>query len=142
MLRVIREIQPTWIVGENVPGIIRMELENICASLESENYKVQPVIIPSASIGAWDKRDRVWIIAYNKKSGIRELPIQQRGQNKTSNINPNREIKINPDTESTISEQSRETWSRGDGLPKTCLTNQTPSHKLDILKYRDIMEGY
>jgi DNA-cytosine methyltransferase len=65
MLRVIREIQPAFVVGENVPGIIKMELENICLALESEGYEVQPFIIPSASIGAWDKRERVWIIAYN-----------------------------------------------------------------------------
>lgn len=65
MLRVIREIQPAFIVGENVPGIIRMELENICTSLEGQGYEVQPFIIPSASIGAWDKRERVWIVAYN-----------------------------------------------------------------------------
>ena len=56
MLRVIREVRPPWIVGENVPGIIRMELENICLALEGEGYEVQPFIIPSASIGAWDKR--------------------------------------------------------------------------------------
>lgn len=65
MFRVIREVRPPWIVGENVPGIIRMELENICLALESEGYEVQPFIIPSASIGAWDKRERVWIVAYN-----------------------------------------------------------------------------
>ena len=115
MLRVIREIQPTWIIGENVPGIIRMELENICIALESENYQVQPFIIPSASIGSWDKRDRIWIIANYKKSGIRGLPIQQWGQNKTSNINLNRETKINSDTKSTISELSRKTRTGRNG---------------------------
>ena len=88
MLRVVREIQPAVAVGENVPGIIRMELENICASLESENYKVQPIIIPSASIGAWDKRDRVWIIAHNDKWCGQKYGLQTRGEM------PNGEIKI------------------------------------------------
>lgn len=96
MLRVIREVRPPWIVGENVPGIIRMELENICLALESEGYEVQPFIIPSASIGAWDKRERVWIIAHNNSFTI-NLPIQQWGQNKTSNIDLNRQIEINSD---------------------------------------------
>ena len=64
-LRVIREVRAPFVVGENVPGIIRMELDNICIALEGEGYEVQPFIIPSASIGAWDKRERVWIIAYN-----------------------------------------------------------------------------
>ena len=100
MLRVIREIQPTFIVGENVPGIIKLALEDICASLESEGYAVQPFIIPSASIGAWDKRDRVWIIAYNQKSGIRRLSIQQRRQNETSNLNIDGKIRVNPNINS------------------------------------------
>jgi DNA (cytosine-5)-methyltransferase 1 len=80
MLRVIRDIQPAWVVGENVPGIIAMELENICIALESENYQVQPFIIPSASIGAWDKRDRIWIIAHNnaKRNG-QKYGLQTRG---------------------------------------------------------------
>jgi DNA-cytosine methyltransferase len=99
MLRVIREIQPAWIVGENVPGIIKMELENICLALEGEGYEVQPFIIPSASIGSWDKRDRVWIIAYNQKFRNRGLSIQQRGQNKTENINTDRKTKINSNTD-------------------------------------------
>lgn len=80
MLRVIREIQSSWIISENVPGIIRMELENICLALESEGYEVQPFIIPSASIGAWDKRDRIWIIAHNNKFGCNN---EQKGQIKT-----------------------------------------------------------
>ena len=116
MFRVIREIQPPWVVGENVPGIIKLALEDICLALESEGYAVQPFIIPSAGIGAWDKRDRVWIIAYNQKFRDRRLPIQQRRQNKTSNINPDREIKVNSDTKSTISEQSGKTRTRRDGL--------------------------
>jgi site-specific DNA-cytosine methylase len=41
--------------------------ENICTSLENEGYEIWPFIIPSASCGAWDKRERVWIIAYNHK---------------------------------------------------------------------------
>ena len=85
MLRVIREIQPTWVVGENVPGIIKLALEDICTSLEGEGYEVQPFIIPSASIGAWDKRERVWIIAYNNNTGNRAS---------RSRINSHREEKV------------------------------------------------
>jgi len=139
MLRVIREIQPAWVVGENVPGIIKLALEDICVALEGEGYAVQSFIIPSASIGAWDKRDRVWIIAHNNNFSIK-LPIQQRGQNKAGNINPSGEIKVpsdiglqrqainekqtmgseqcikvNPDIKNTISEQSGKTWSGGNG---------------------------
>jgi len=110
MLRVIREIQPPWVVGENVPGIIRLALEDICTSLESEGYKVQPFIIPSASIGAWDKRERVWIIAYS------DIRSRQKYGLSTGRKMPKREVKINSYSESTISEQSGETRTRRDGL--------------------------
>lgn len=64
MLRVIREIQPTWVVGENVPGIISMEFESVCTDLESAGYAVQPFIVPACAVNALHRRDRVWIIAH------------------------------------------------------------------------------
>lgn len=64
MLRLIREIKPAWVCGENVVGIVGMELENICASLEGEGYAVQPLIIPASSVGAPHDRKRVWILAH------------------------------------------------------------------------------
>lgn len=63
MFRVIREIQPTWIVAENVPGIQGVSLRNILTSLEGEGYKSQVFNIPNASNGTWDRRYRIWIIA-------------------------------------------------------------------------------
>jgi DNA-cytosine methyltransferase len=76
MLRVIREVKPAWVVGENVPGIISMDggkvLEKICLDLESEGYAVQPFIIPALAVGAWHRRNRIWIIAYNEGERFNE----------------------------------------------------------------------
>ena len=91
MLRAIRQIHPTWVVGENVNGIktmvescqvtqmgrtdylfeenhlyreeSRFTLDKICADLEAEGYSVQPFVIPACSVGAPHRRDRVWIVA-------------------------------------------------------------------------------
>ena len=63
MLRVIREAGPTWIVGENVAGIVNMALDQVHADLEAEGYEVESVIIPACAVDAPHKRDRVWIIA-------------------------------------------------------------------------------
>lgn len=91
MLRAIRQIHPTWVVGENVAGIktmvescqvtqmgrtddlfeenhlyreeSRFTLDKICADLEAEGYSVQPIVIPACAIGAPHRRDRVWIVA-------------------------------------------------------------------------------
>ena len=92
MLRAIRQIHPTWVVGENVNGIktmvescqvtqmgrtdylfeenylyreeSRFTLDKICADLEAEGYSVQPIVIPACAIGAPHRRDRVWIVAH------------------------------------------------------------------------------
>ena len=69
MLRVIKECRPRWIVGENVPGIINMALDTVCVDLEAEGYEVWPIVFPSHALGAWHKRDRLWIVCHSKHFG-------------------------------------------------------------------------
>lgn len=64
MVRVIKEFKPRWIVGENVTGIVKMELDNCISDLESEGYISQAIIIPACAVDARHRRDRVWIIAH------------------------------------------------------------------------------
>ena len=92
MLRVIRQIQPTFVIGENVAGILSMVqpseevkvgsttslfdenddiykkeqqfvVETVCSDLEREGYSVQPFVIPACAVGAPHQRDRVWFVA-------------------------------------------------------------------------------
>jgi DNA (cytosine-5)-methyltransferase 1 len=88
MLRAIQEIQPTWIVGENVRGIVNwnkgMVFEQVHADLEAEGYEVQTFLLPAASVNAPHERYRTWFIANSNKfngdiSGLRasEIPQQQ-----------------------------------------------------------------
>lgn len=65
MLRVIKELQPTWIVGENVANFIRMELDNAIIDLENTGYEVRAFNIPAVGIGAWHKRERCFIVAHS-----------------------------------------------------------------------------
>jgi DNA (cytosine-5)-methyltransferase 1 len=69
MLRVIREIRPTWVIGENVAGIINMALDQVCSDLEDADYAVQPFIIPACAVNAPHRRDRVWIVANRQRQG-------------------------------------------------------------------------
>lgn len=70
MLRVIQECKPTWVLGENVAGIVNMELESVLSDLEGLGYEVQPVIIPACAVDSCPhRRDRVWIIAHSKCQG-------------------------------------------------------------------------
>lgn len=70
MLRIIREFKPTWVIAENVRGLITwndgMVLEQVCSDLEGEGYEVQPLVIPAVAVNAPHRRDRVWFIAHRK----------------------------------------------------------------------------
>jgi DNA (cytosine-5)-methyltransferase 1 len=68
MLRAIQEIKPTWVIAENVFGIVNIDgglvFEQVCLDLENEGYEVQPFIIPAAAKNAPHRRDRVWFVAH------------------------------------------------------------------------------
>ena len=70
MLRVIREARPTWIIGENVAGIVNMELDKVHTDLEAEGYEVESIIIPACGVDAQHRRNRVWIIGRNKNNNV------------------------------------------------------------------------
>lgn len=64
MLRVIREIQSTFVIGENVPGIVNLALDTVLSDLENEGYATQAFVIPACGVDAPHKRERVCILAY------------------------------------------------------------------------------
>jgi len=62
-LRVIKECRPTWVILENVPGIIP-HLDSILKDLEREGYAWRAYLIPASAVGAPHKRERIWIVAH------------------------------------------------------------------------------
>ncbi|HUS98595.1 MAG TPA: DNA cytosine methyltransferase [Hyphomicrobiaceae bacterium] len=62
MLRVIDQSKPAWVLGENVAGIVTMELDNILSDLEDIGYAAWPLVIPACAVDARHRRDRVWIV--------------------------------------------------------------------------------
>ena len=85
MLRAIREIQPRWVVGENVSGLVSwnggMVFDEVQNDLENEGYEVQPIILPAAAVNAPHRRDRVWFIAYSySNGGQKNTKWQRKGQ--------------------------------------------------------------
>jgi len=67
MVRVIAEARPTWIIGENVRGLVTMELDRVLSDLEGINYSCWPVIIPACAVDAKHRRDRIWILATDSR---------------------------------------------------------------------------
>ncbi len=91
MFRIISEIRPRWVLGENVAGIKSMVFPNsetemgnqtnfsqseileysnilsgILNDLERIGYSVQTFCIPACGVGAPHRRDRIWIVAYSE----------------------------------------------------------------------------
>ncbi|SVE57921.1 uncharacterized protein METZ01_LOCUS510775, partial [marine metagenome] len=70
--RIIQSVRSRWVLGENVSGIINMELDQVLSDLESENYSCQSLVIPACAVNAPHRRDRVWIIARRNAMGNSE----------------------------------------------------------------------
>ena len=69
MLRVISEIKPSWVFGENVAGIVSMALDQVLSDLENIGYETQAFLIPACGVNAPHRRNRVFITAHS--NGIR-----------------------------------------------------------------------
>lgn len=71
MLAVIQDARPRWVIGENVPGIISMELDTVLSDLEGAGYTVRPIVLPACATDAPHRRDRVWIVGHAQKRTLR-----------------------------------------------------------------------
>ena len=69
MLRVVAEARPTWIVGENVLGLIGLALDQVLSDLGAAGYSARTFVIPACGVDARHRRDRVWIVAHSNSVG-------------------------------------------------------------------------
>jgi DNA (cytosine-5)-methyltransferase 1 len=71
MFRIIQELKPRWVIGENVKGLVNLQdgmvFETVCTDLEGEGYEVRAFNIPAAGVGAPHRRERIWIVAHAKR---------------------------------------------------------------------------
>ena len=65
--RLIQELRPRWVIGENVSGFVNMALDDTIADLESEGYTTGQMVIPACAVNACHRRDRVWIVAHDTR---------------------------------------------------------------------------
>jgi DNA (cytosine-5)-methyltransferase 1 len=116
MFRVIRIFKPTWIIAENVRGILTIEqglvFEQVCLDLEGEGYEVQPFVIPACAVNASHRRDRIWFVANNTTS----LGFRQKNKIQTGRYGVIGSDKSYSDTEIAELSRSRTAWSRGYGF--------------------------
>jgi len=87
--RLVKELRPTWVIGENVSGHIKLGLDTVIKDLESEDYSVRPFSISASSIGANHQRERIWILAHSRRSQWPRAELRGENENETRKENAN-----------------------------------------------------
>lgn len=73
-LRIVDEFQPDWVLAENSPMLRSRGLDRLLRSLDEIRYDAEWHCIPACYLGAWHKRDRIWVLAYPRsKLGCKGL---------------------------------------------------------------------
>jgi DNA (cytosine-5)-methyltransferase 1 len=86
MCRIISEIAPAFVVGENVRGLLNWNggvvFEEVCADLEGMGYEVWTGVLPAAGVGAPHRRDRIWFVAHRQDHGQPQTEVfgRERGE--------------------------------------------------------------
>ena len=101
MASIIEELQPKWVIGENVQGFVNepMGLARTLADLESIGYQSTYWILPAAGVGAPHRRNRVFILAHTRHGRRGDIRVTEKGQY------PQRERSTNTDSVSGSSKQ-------------------------------------
>ena len=119
MLRIIRECQPRWVVGENVRGLSSwnngLVFEEVCTDLETCGYSVQPFVLPACAVNAPHRRDRVWFVAHNHNRDGQKKRFQAGRQVDVYGIEGNGNA---PDTNNKRLQRSKKPRGSGGGGEK------------------------
>lgn len=101
MASIIEELQPKWVIGENVQGFVNepMGLARTLADLESIGYQSTYWILPAAGVGAPHRRNRVFILAHTRHGRRGDIRVTEKGQY------PQRERSTDTDSVSGSSKQ-------------------------------------
>jgi DNA (cytosine-5)-methyltransferase 1 len=137
MLRAIKEIQPRWIIGENVRGLVSwnggLVFHEVYDDLERQGYEVQSYIIPAASVNAPHRRDRVWIIANSEC--IRLEYSTKTGQIRTKEINAKKERSESALSSKTNGNGHKSKWENFPTVSPICNGNDGIPSQLDRITF-------
>lgn len=86
MVRVIAELRPAWVIGENVAGIVNMALDDVLSDLESKGYATRTFLFPAHAVGAPHRRYRTAIIAHANGNAGGSRWTEPEGQQWTAGV--------------------------------------------------------
>ena len=123
MLRSIREIEPTYVVGENVRGLVNwsggLVFDEVQTDLEAIGYEVQPFLLPACGVNAPHKRDRIWFVAYSNNNDARRNARKNESQGPEKRLQERHEIQ-QPNQPNKI---------RGNTAHTECLRSSREEHR-------------
>lgn len=80
MFRIIKQIWPTWVVGENVANFANMELDRTLSDLEGAGYQARAFVLPACAVNAPHQRLRTFIVAHSNREGQSQAQGSYQGQ--------------------------------------------------------------
>jgi len=110
--RLVKELRPTWVIGENVSGHIKLGLDTVIEDLESEDYSVRPFSISASSIGANHQRERIWILAHSRRSQWPRAELRGENENETRQENANQFERSSSTSEVDVADTNDERLQR------------------------------
>jgi DNA (cytosine-5)-methyltransferase 1 len=122
MFRLIQELRPSWVIGENVAGHIKLGLDTVLENLESEGYSSRTFSISASSVGAVHQRERIWIIAHSNELGWndrfdhweeRQISHDQERNSQESQSERSGWINRTGEISPTMADSQRMGWSEG-----------------------------
>ena len=136
MYRIIKIVKPRWVVFENVPGITNLALDDVLSDLETEGYEGWPIIFPAHALGAWHKRDRLWIVGYSERNGCKNRHTQTMGTLGESKQRRMQEFERTGKTFSNSNKTRRRKQSRTESI-----SQKQPTIKYDSKNVSDTISG-
>jgi DNA (cytosine-5)-methyltransferase 1 len=134
MCRIISEVAPAYVVGENVRGLLNWNggvvFEEVCADLEAMGYEVWTGILPAAGVGAPHRRDRVWWVATNsnnyrtmrgsQKDACQGGAERLQERDEVQRFDESGSLRVAANAESAIGKRTSDSRSRRDGFADNC----------------------
>lgn len=115
MFRIISEIKPTWVVGENVANFVNMELERTLIDLENEGYETQTFVIPACGVNAKHQRYRTFVVAYTDSKRNDSEKEYRVDRDRTKDMQEWKQSQCKP-TDKIKTYVSRSTWRDEPGV--------------------------
>lgn len=92
MARIISEVRPHFVFVENVPTLVSNGLNIVLENLATLGFDAEWGILSAAAVGAWHKRERLFIVAYANGAGLqgtgRERDEVSRGTQRRLSFRP------------------------------------------------------